>query len=81
MSFVPVGLCGRCVHLRIIENRRGSRFHMCERALTDRRFAKYPPLPVLRCPGYEPVDAEAAPGERARADPGGDPEGDGDQGE
>jgi hypothetical protein len=81
MTFVPVGLCGRCVHHRIIENRRGSRFHMCARALTDRRFAKYPPLPVLRCPGYEPVDAKGAPGERAEADPSGGPEGDGHQGE
>jgi len=54
---------------------------MCVRALTDRRFAKYPPLPVLRCPGYEPVDAKGAPGERAEADPSGGPEGDGHQGE
>lgn len=33
---------------------------MCERALTDPRFAKYPPLPVLRCPGYEPAEKDDA---------------------
>lgn len=59
MSVVTVGLCASCVHHRIIENRRGSRFHMCERGLTDHRFAKYPPLPVHRCVGYEPVGPEA----------------------
>jgi hypothetical protein len=26
---------------------------MCERAKTDPRFAKYPRVPVERCPGYE----------------------------
>jgi hypothetical protein len=26
---------------------------MCERAKTDPRFAKYPRIPVERCPGYE----------------------------
>lgn len=60
MTFVLVGLCESCAHHRMIENRRGSRFHMCERALTDPRFAKYPPLPVLRCPGYEPVEEDDA---------------------
>lgn len=60
MTSVPVGLCDSCVHHRTIENRRGSRFHMCQRALTDRRFAKYPPLPVLRCPGYEPAEVDDA---------------------
>jgi hypothetical protein len=49
------GLCDSCVHHRVIENRRGSRFHLCERARTDARFARYPPIPVLRCLGYEPV--------------------------
>lgn len=47
------GLCGTCAHHRLIGNRRGSRFYLCERAATDRRFRKYPPLPVLRCAGYE----------------------------
>jgi hypothetical protein len=54
MSSMPVGLCASCVHHRVVENRRGSRFHLCERGLTEPGFAKYPPLPVVRCPGYEP---------------------------
>jgi len=51
----PAGLCEACTHHRVIESRRGSRFHLCERAAADPRFAKYPPIPVLRCPGFEPV--------------------------
>lgn len=52
------GLCASCRHRRVVENRRGSRFYMCERSRTDDRFRKYPPLPVLRCSGYQP-EAEA----------------------
>jgi len=55
LSRPPAGLCEACVHHRVIESRRGSRFHLCERAADDARFAKYPPIPVLRCPGFEPV--------------------------
>ena len=32
---------------------RGSRFVLCERSRTDPRFPRYPPLPVLRCAGFE----------------------------
>jgi len=53
-----VGLCGTCAFVRVIENRRGSAFHLCERSLTDSRYPKYPPLPVLRCPGFEPAAPE-----------------------
>jgi hypothetical protein len=48
-----VGLCAGCLHHREVANRRGSTFHLCERWATDPRYAKYPPLPVLRCEGYE----------------------------
>lgn len=48
------GLCASCSHARIIESKRGSRFYLCERSRVDPRFPKYPPLPVLRCIGYEP---------------------------
>jgi hypothetical protein len=34
---------------------------MCERAHTDPRYAKYPRLPVTRCPGHEPVDGAPRP--------------------
>jgi hypothetical protein len=53
---VNPGLCGSCVNARIIENRKGSRFFMCELSKTDPRFPKYPPLPVVACAGYQPVD-------------------------
>ncbi len=48
-----VGLCSVCVHVRVVENRRGSRYYLCELSRTDNRFVKYPPLPVLDCPGFE----------------------------
>jgi hypothetical protein len=50
---VRPGLCGHCRLARRIESERGSTFVLCERALTDNRFRKYPRLPVLACPGYE----------------------------
>jgi hypothetical protein len=48
-----VGLCATCQHARRIESAKGSTFWLCRLAETDRRFAKYPPLPVVRCLGYE----------------------------
>ena len=38
---------------------RGSTFFLCQLALTDPRFAKYPALPVLACEGYEPLPERA----------------------
>jgi hypothetical protein len=39
-----------------------STFVLCARGLTDPAYAKYPRLPVLGCPGYEPIpDAAAGP--------------------
>ncbi len=49
----PAGLCDSCRHQKVIANTRGSSFSMCERSKTDPRFAKYPRIPVERCPGYE----------------------------
>jgi hypothetical protein len=46
------GLCGSCVHARIVESKRGSRFYMCELSKVDAAFPKYPPLPVIACSGY-----------------------------
>jgi hypothetical protein len=48
------GLCARCQHVRVIENRRGSRFLLCERSTEDPSFPRYPRLPVLQCRGFEP---------------------------
>ena len=47
------GLCDHCVHQRVVRTTRGSAFSLCERAKADARFAKYPPIPVVRCPGFE----------------------------
>lgn len=41
-------------------NRRGSTFFRCGRADTDARYPRYPALPVLECPGYEPGAAPDA---------------------
>jgi hypothetical protein len=57
-----VGLCGSCRWMRTVSNRRGSTFFRCGRADSDARFPRYPALPVLACPGYEP-------GPRPDADP------------
>jgi len=48
------GLCGDCVNARRIASDRGSIFFLCQLAITDDRFKKYPRLPVLSCVGYEP---------------------------
>ena len=47
------GLCSDCLHARVIENRRGSRFWLCARSRFDPRFRRYPPLPVIACAGFE----------------------------
>lgn len=54
MSAAP-GLCGRCVHAREIVSGRGSRFLLCDRSRYDPRYPRYPQLPVLSCPGFEPA--------------------------
>jgi hypothetical protein len=48
------GLCETCRHRRVVRSRRGSTFTYCMLSERDRRFPKYPMLPVLRCDGYLP---------------------------
>ena len=60
MSFPPPGLCGACAFARVVDSGR-STFHLCERALTDPGYRKYPPLPVWSCPGYERREAPEPP--------------------
>ena len=55
------GLCDACRHQQVVRTTRGSAFSLCRRSRTDPRYAKYPPIPVLRCPGFEPRDAGGAP--------------------
>jgi hypothetical protein len=49
-----VGLCVTCEHVRLIMSDRGATFYQCGRSSSDPSFPKYPRLPVLQCPGYEP---------------------------
>ena len=51
------GLCRNCRHSRQMESDRASVFFLCELSRTDSSFAKYPRLPVITCPGYQPKDA------------------------
>ena len=47
------GLCDSCRHQKLIKNTRGATFSLCARSLTDPEYPKYPPLPVIKCRGYE----------------------------
>lgn len=49
----PAGLCDRCRHQRLVPNRRGSVFSLCQRSRTDPAYPRYPRLPVTRCAGFE----------------------------
>lgn len=49
------GLCATCRHLVIVTSDRGSTFVQCGLAKTDPRFAKYPRLPVIECPGHDKI--------------------------
>jgi len=62
MEDPEVGLCATCKHCRIVQSAR-STFRLCTRSFTDERFRRYPPLPVLRCIGYEslPFSTDPAP--------------------
>lgn len=46
-------LCSRCRHVQIARTPKGSTFQLCKRSKTDARFPKYPPQPVVACPGFE----------------------------
>jgi len=47
------GLCGTCRHGHRIDTLRGTRYWRCRRSETDARFPRFPPLPVVACPGWE----------------------------
>jgi hypothetical protein len=52
---VNAGLCETCRHQRVVKNTRGSRFSLCQRSKDEpERFPRYPRVPVMACPGYEP---------------------------
>lgn len=49
------GLCARCIHQQQIPSPKGSLYVLCRLALSDKSFRKYPSLPVLHCPGFQPL--------------------------
>jgi len=55
---VQAGLCESCGHLVLLASAR-SVFVRCGLAESDPRFPRYPPLPVLACPGYRPEQKSA----------------------
>ena len=42
-----------CKHKKVVTSERGSVFLLCRRSAEDARFPKYPPQPVVSCPGFE----------------------------
>ena len=49
----PVGLCGRCRHVKRVRSDRGPVYYLCTRAADDPRLNKYPRLPILKCHAFE----------------------------
>ena len=60
MARPPAGLCDSCRHQRVVRNTRGSSFSLCERSKSDPAYPRYPRLPVVECPGYEPAPDDSA---------------------
>jgi hypothetical protein len=61
-------VCGVCRHARRITSDRGSSFILCELSRTDPAFPRYPRLPVVACPGFNPLSGsneEGGSGTRA----------------
>ncbi len=56
----PPGLCEGCSHRRIVTTPR-SAFLLCERSKNDPAYPRYPRLPVLVCPGFEPGEPTKTP--------------------
>ena len=45
-------LCETCQRMREVLSGKGSRFLLCELALSEPDYPKYPGQPVVRCRGY-----------------------------
>jgi hypothetical protein len=58
MPTVDAGLCNDCQHAKRVTSARGSVFLLCGMHERDPRFAKYPRLPMVRCPGYSKAAGE-----------------------
>lgn len=53
-------LCASCGHVREVVAGTGSRFLLCRLSQQDKRYAKYPPQPVVHCSGYRDQAAAAS---------------------
>jgi hypothetical protein len=53
------GLCAACRHARSIVSSGAKTFYQCLRAELEPAYPKWPRLPVLSCPGYEPGEGES----------------------
>ena len=62
------GLCAGCRYSRRVTTPR-SEFLLCERSRTDSSYARYPRLPMLSCPGYEPIGSIGNEGSEPDSDP------------
>lgn len=49
----PMSLCRSCAFVRLSEGRLGQTYFLCRNEAVG---AKYPPQPIVRCFGYEPVE-------------------------
>jgi hypothetical protein len=54
-------LCESCVRMREVISAKGSRFLLCRLAQSNPAYPKYPPQPVVRCPGFEAIVAQEEP--------------------
>ncbi len=59
----PDSLCESCQNMREVTTPKGSRFLLCQLSLTDARYPKYPPQPVVRCQGYQSTESEDSGGD------------------
>lgn len=64
-----VGLCSRCAHAHRVATPR-SHFWLCGRSRSEPAYPRYPRLPVLTCPGYEPLPEGVDPAPGPPRDPG-----------
>ena len=58
-----LSLCEVCAHRREVISGTGSRFLLCQKSLSDPSYRKYPPQPVIECPGFKPREDEDTVGE------------------
>lgn len=56
---MPASLCPACAWVRVTHGKRGQSYYLCRNEAVP---VKYPPQPVLRCPGYAPAGAAGADG-------------------